>query len=93
VAAVFDPAGRSNDVRLRLKGDLRDFPVRRSVEGPVPGHGARHRRRARIREGLADDRGDRGDLLFERNRMEITGRSGTILGTKIQNVKVGDREL
>ena len=86
-------AGASNDVRLRLKGDLRDFPYvdpskgQFQVTARVTGGELEYVKGWPIIERIE------GDLLFERNRMEITGRAGTILGTKISNVKVGIADL
>ena len=81
-------AGQSSDARLRLKGDLRDFPfvdpqkglfqVAAKVSGAVLDY---TRGWPRI-----DD--IEGDLMFERDRIDIVGRSGSILGVKLANVRV-----
>ncbi len=80
--------GKSSDVRLRLKGDLRDFPFADASKGQF-------RVAAKVSGGALDYatgwprvEGVDGELLFERDRMEITGRSGSILGTKVSNVRV-----
>jgi hypothetical protein len=86
-------AGSSTDARLRLKGDLKDFPVHRSVEGQFQVVARVTGGELEYASGWPGIAQIDADLLFERNRMEITGRSGTILGTKIQNVKVAIADL
>ena len=81
-------AGESSDARLRLKGDLRDFPfldpekglfqVAAKVSGAVLDYTSGWPRIEDIE----------GDLMFERDRIDIVGRSGSILGVKLANVRV-----
>jgi uncharacterized protein (TIGR02099 family) len=81
-------AGQASDVELRLRGDLRDFPFADPAKGTF-------RVSARVRNGellyasgwpaIQDIE---GDLVFERSRMEISGRSGTVLGAKLHDVRV-----
>jgi uncharacterized protein (TIGR02099 family) len=82
-------AGESNDARLRLRGDLRDFPFVDPQKGEF-------RIVAQVRdavlefaEGWPAIEDIDGELLFERDRMEITGRRGRTLGTTMSNVRVG----
>ncbi len=80
--------GRSDDVRLRLKGDLRKFPfvdpgtgqfdVAAHVAGGV----------LEFAPGWPRIEGIDGDLLFDRDRLEIVGRSATISGVALSNVRV-----
>ena len=80
--------GQASDARLRLKGDLRDFPftdpakgqfqVAAKVSGAVLDYASGWPRIEEID----------GDLLFERDRIDIVGRSGNILGAKLANVRV-----
>lgn len=86
-------AGQASDVRLRLKGDLRDFPFVDPARGQflVTAH---------VEHGVlryADEwprvENVEGELQFERDSMMIVGRSGTILGTRVANVRVGIPEL
>ena len=80
--------GQATDARLRLKGDLRDFPfidpakglfqVTAKVNGAVLDYAAGWPRIEAIE----------GNLTFERDRIEVLGQSGTILGVKISNVRV-----
>jgi len=81
-------AGQSSDARLRLKGDLRDFPFADPAKGQF-------QVTARVSGAVLDyangwPRIDdiEGDLLFERDRIDVVGRSGSILGVKLANVRV-----
>ncbi len=80
--------GQSNDVRLHLKGDLRDFPFVDASKGQFLVA-------ARVKDGVLDYATGwprieevSADLKFEGDRMEITGRSGKILGTEMSGVRV-----
>jgi uncharacterized protein (TIGR02099 family) len=85
-SAVVD--GRASDVHMRLKGDLNDFPfvdpskgqfeVTAKVTGGVLEYAAGWPRIDAIE----------ANLLFERDRIDIVGHSGSILGAKIANVRV-----
>jgi len=81
-------AGSSTDVRLRLKGDLDHFPFVDPAKGQFQVNARVSGAELDYVPGWPIIEAIEGDLLFERNRMEIVGRSGTILGTKISNVKV-----
>ena len=85
--------GQASDVRFRLKGDLRDFPFVDPAKGQflVAAH---------VEKGTLDYvpgwplvNDIDAQLLFERDRMEILGRSGTILGAKLANVRVSIPKL
>ena len=79
--------GHSSDARLRLKGDLRDFPftdpakgqfqVAAKVSGAVLDYASGWPRIEQIE----------CDLMFERDRIEVVGRSGSILGVRLANVR------
>ncbi len=86
-------AGNVKDARLRVKGDLRDFPFTDPAKGQF-------QVAAKVGAGVLDyvegwPRIDNieADLLFERGRMEIVGRSGTIYGTRISATRVGIADL
>ena len=86
-------AGQASDVRLRLRGDLREFPFVDPARGQF-------QVTARVERGVlsyADDwpriENIDGELQFERDSMTIVGRSGTILGTRISGVRVSIPEL
>ena len=81
-------AGAGSDVRLRLRGDLRHFPFVDPASGDF-------RVSARVDNGVLDyARGwpriedIDGELTFERDRMEVVARSGSILGARISGVRV-----
>src|SRR2546427_4770531 len=82
-------AGQASDIRLRLRGDLRDFPF------AVPAQG-RFLVSARVEKGVLNYASGwplvydiDGELLFERARVEIVGRRGTALGAARANGRVG----
>jgi uncharacterized protein (TIGR02099 family) len=86
-------AGEASEVQFRLQGDLRRFPFVDPAQG-------RFLVTARVHKGVLDyaDNWPRIDdieaqLSFERNRMDITGRSGAILGTKLHDVHVSIPDL
>jgi uncharacterized protein (TIGR02099 family) len=79
-------AGYSDNVRLRLKGDLRHFPFDR-------GDGV-FRVEAKVKDAVIDYvsgwpriEGIQGDVLFEGKRMEVTARQARIYGTNLVSVK------
>jgi uncharacterized protein (TIGR02099 family) len=81
-------AGEASDVRVRIRGDLRDFPFVDPAKGQF-------QITARVQKGVLDyaegwPRIDNivGDLNFERDRVEIVGRSGLIFGAQLSNVRV-----
>ena len=81
-------AGQASEVEVRLQGDLARFPF----DGPEPG---RFRVAARVHDGELDYaegwpriRGIDAELVFEGDRMDITGHAGTILGARLAGVKV-----
>ncbi|MCD6041518.1 MAG: hypothetical protein K0R40_1121, partial [Burkholderiales bacterium] len=81
-------AGEASDVRVRLSGDLRDFPFTDPATGEF-------RITARVDKGVLDyaDGWPRiedivAELAFERDGMEVVGRSGSILGARLANVRV-----
>lgn len=86
-------AGQGSDVRLRLKGDLRNFPfvnpatgdfeVAANVSGGV----------LEYAQGWPRIEGIEGALRFEREKMEITAQGGTILGTRLAQVRAGIADL
>jgi uncharacterized protein (TIGR02099 family) len=81
-------AGQASDVQLRLRGNLAEFPYADSSQGQFLVT-------ARVRDGVlhyADgwpriERID-AELRFEGKRMDIVGRSGSILGARLAKVHV-----
>ena len=86
-------AGDAAKAELRLKGDLRAFPFADPAQGEFSVT-------ARVRKGVLEyspgwpriDDID-AELSFQRNRMDIVGKSGTILGTAVHDVKVSIPDL
>jgi uncharacterized protein (TIGR02099 family) len=81
-------AGEASNVRLRIRGDLREFPF----VDPASGH---FQVTAHVEKGVLDyaegwPRIENivGELNFERDRFDIAGRSGSIFGTQLSNVRV-----
>jgi uncharacterized protein (TIGR02099 family) len=80
--------GQATEARLRLKGDLRDFPFADPAKGQFSVA-------AKVKGAILDYatgwpriEAIEGELGFEREKIEILGRSGTILGAKVANVRV-----
>ena len=81
-------AGESRDVRVRLRGDLRDFPFLDPAKGEF-------RVAVRVEKGSYEYLSGwprvydvDAELLFERDRLEILAHSATILGARASNVLV-----
>ncbi|MBV8032275.1 MAG: TIGR02099 family protein [Betaproteobacteria bacterium] len=85
--------GRASDVRLRMQGNLRDFPFADPAKGDF-------RVSAKVEKGVLEyvpgwpriydvD----AEILFERQKMEIVGRSASVLGARLANVRVGIADL
>jgi uncharacterized protein (TIGR02099 family) len=80
--------GQATDARVRLRGDLRDFPfldpakgifeINANISGAVLDYA----------EGWPRITAIEGRLGFDRERIEIQGNSGNILGARISNVNV-----
>ena len=79
--------GRSNDVNLRVKGNLNDFPY-------PEGKGGIFQVTARVAEGVLDYAAGwpkidniEGELTFRGRRMDVLIREGSILGAKLARVR------
>ena len=81
-------AGQSNDVRLRLHGDLRDFPFVNPAKGQFQVTARVHKGILDYVQGWPRIEGIEADLLFERDRAEFVGRKATIFGTALSGVRV-----
>jgi len=86
-------AGDASDVRLRLRGDLRDFPFNDPATGEFRVAARVERGVLRFAEGWPEIRDIDAELLFERSRMDIAGRSASILGARVANVRVSIPQL
>jgi uncharacterized protein (TIGR02099 family) len=80
--------GQASDVRLRLQGDLRNFPF-------IDPYAGQFTVSARVQKGVLEYAQGwpriadiDAELLFERDRMEIVGRSGSILGARLSEARV-----
>ena len=80
--------GQSSDARLKLKGDLRDFPFTDPAKGQFQVV-------ARVEKGVLEYASGwpriediDAELLFEADRMQIVARSAAILGTRVADVRV-----
>jgi uncharacterized protein (TIGR02099 family) len=82
-------AGHSSDVRVRLRGDLREFPFVDPGRGQFSVAARIERGALQYAEGWPRIENVQGELLFERERMHIAGRSGSILGVALSQVEVG----
>jgi uncharacterized protein YhdP len=81
-------AGTGSDVRLRLRGDLRDFPYLDASKGQFQVAAKVSNGQLDYVEGWPRLEGIEADLLFERDRMEVVGRKGRILGAAVSGVRV-----
>jgi len=85
--------GQSGDTRLRLVGDLREFPFVDPLKGQFQIVAQVREASLEYAQGWPRAEGIEGELLFERNRMEITARRGRILGASLSNVRAGIAQL
>ena len=81
-------AGQSSDTRLLLKGDLRDFPFTDPSKGQFRVSARVEKGALEYVKGWPQIQDIDAELLFERDRMEIVGRSGAVLGARIADVRV-----
>jgi uncharacterized protein (TIGR02099 family) len=81
-------AGVSDDVRLRLRGDLRDFPFLDPAKGQFQVAARVRNGTLNYVQGWPQIEDIDADLLFERDRAEFVGRKGTIFGAHLSAVRV-----
>jgi uncharacterized protein (TIGR02099 family) len=81
-------AGEASEVRLRIRGDLREFPFVDPAKGQFQVTARVQKGVLHYAEGWPRIDNIVGDLNFERDRLEIVGRSGSILGAQLSNVRV-----
>ncbi|MBV9189782.1 MAG: TIGR02099 family protein, partial [Betaproteobacteria bacterium] len=86
-------AGEASDVQVRLQGDLRDFPFNDPARGQFLVKAHVQHGLLNYAEGWPRIEEIDADLSFERNRMEIVGKSGRIFGATVHEVKVGIADL
>jgi uncharacterized protein (TIGR02099 family) len=82
-------AGQTNDARFRLKGDLAEFPWDKDPSRGLFEITVRAEKvTLEYANGWPSITDVAGDLRFHGNSMEIHGRTGSILGAQLSNVKV-----
>ena len=82
-------AGQAGDVRVRIQGDLREFPFADPLRGQFSVLARIDKGVLNYVEGWPRIQDINGELLFERDRMEVVGRSASILGVALADVRVG----
>jgi uncharacterized protein (TIGR02099 family) len=86
-------AGHSGDVRVRIRGDLAEFPFRDPARGQFSVAARLERGVLDYAQGWPRIENIEGELVFERNRMQLAGRGGSILGVALANVDVAIKRL
>src|SRR5204862_1218161 len=81
-------AGQASDVEVRVQGDLREFPFAQSAQGRFRVAGRMQNGELDYAEGWPRIREIDAHLVFEGDRMDITGRGASILGAKLADVKI-----
>jgi len=81
-------AGEANDARLRLRGDLRDFPFLDPQKGQFQVTAKVSNAVLDYAPGWPRITAIDANMVFERDKIEINGNSGKILGVPIANVRV-----
>ncbi|HEY5896143.1 MAG TPA: DUF3971 domain-containing protein, partial [Burkholderiales bacterium] len=74
--------GQASEVQFRLKGDLREFPFAEAQQGEFSVTANLHNGELAYAEGWPRIHDIEAALAFDRDRMEITGRSGRVLGAR-----------
>jgi uncharacterized protein (TIGR02099 family) len=75
-------------VRVRILGDLREFPFADPLRGQFSVSARIEKGVLNYAQGWPRIEDINGELLFERDRMQVLGKSGTISGAKLANVQV-----
>jgi len=86
-------AGHASDVRLRLRGDLREFPFVDPARGQFQVTARVEHGVLNYADGWPRIENIEGELQFERDGIAIVARGGTILGTRLSGVRVSIPEL
>ena len=80
--------GHSDDARLTLRGNLGEFPFLNPKQGLFRVTVKARDTSLHYADGWPRIEGIKGDILFERNFMEVHATAGTIQGTKLSKVDV-----
>ncbi len=86
-------AGHSNDVRLRLKGDLAKFPFEDPASGTFQVAAKLTDVTYRYAEGWPQTTGVTGDLIFEGKSMRVAATKAGVLNVKSGNVRASIPDL
>ena len=81
-------AGTATGVRLRLRGDLHNFPFVNPAKGQFQVVGKVHKGVLDYVQGWPRMEDIEADLLFERDKAEIVGRKASIYGAALSGVHV-----
>ena len=80
-------AAPSNEVRIRLKGDLAQFPFENAKAGTFQVSARFNGGDFNYTDGWPRIAGIAGDLLFEGKSMKINAQRATVLGARLNNVR------
>jgi uncharacterized protein (TIGR02099 family) len=86
-------AGHSSDTRLRLRGDLRNFPFSDPTQGQFEIVAQVRDVALRYAEGWPPVEDIQGQLLFVGTRMDIAARRARVLGADVSDVRAGIADL
>ncbi|MBE0625067.1 MAG: TIGR02099 family protein [Burkholderiales bacterium] len=81
-------AGRANEVSMRLKGDLRDFPFQGKNGGLFQIVAAVSDGVLRYAPSWPAIEGIEGELRFDGSRMQVSSRKASVLGAKVTSARV-----
>jgi len=81
-------AGRSSDTRLRLRGDLRDFPFEDPATGEFLIVAQVRGGELAYAPGWPEFRDIDGELRFEADRMDIAARRAQMLGARVRDAHI-----
>jgi uncharacterized protein (TIGR02099 family) len=80
-------AGYASDVRVRIRGDLREFPFADPQRGQFSVSARLERGVLHYAQGWPRIENIQGELVFERERMHVAARSASIQGVPLSNVE------
>lgn len=86
-------AGKSNDVKFKVKGNLYDFPFEDDKNGTFSVLAKVKDGTLHYATGWPDISGIEADLAFHGKRMEIAAREGAIAGVRLSGVKADIADL
>lgn len=86
-------AGESRDVRLRLKGPLKDFPFENEKSGLFEVTAKATNVTLDYASGWPPFTGGVADIVFRGRRMEVRPQAGSILGVRLSNVQASIPEI